>query len=125
MSDLSGARITAEQRDRALRELADHLGSGRLTLTEYDERATAVAAASTTPDLAAVFTDLPVAVPPPAPRQATDPALVYALTAGGAAALALVLALVFGGWLWLVLLVLALIAAPPVASVVRRVSRRP
>ncbi|WP_432278252.1 DUF1707 domain-containing protein, partial [Nocardia carnea] len=39
MSELPGARITVGERERALRELAEHLGAGRLTLDDYEDRA--------------------------------------------------------------------------------------
>lgn len=120
MSELPGARITVGERERALRELAEHLGAGRLTLTEYEDRAAAAAAATTTPELAVLFTDLPGAVPPPAPAQPADPTTGFAVMAGCTAAFALVLALVFGGWLWLVLLVVLLVSAPLVPVTLRR-----
>ncbi|GGL34342.1 DUF1707 domain-containing protein [Nocardia jinanensis] len=120
MSELPGARITVEQRDRALRELADHLGSGLLTLTEYEERTAAATAAQTTPELAALFTDLPAPTPPPAPPETTDPAVGFAMLAGGSAVFTLILALVFGGWLWLLLLVIVLVSAPLLPAVIRR-----
>lgn len=120
MSELPGARITVGERERALRELAEHLGAGRLTLTDYEERAAAAAAAITTPELARLFTDLPAAPPPPAPRPQTDPTAGFAVMAGCAAAFALILALVFGGWLWLMLLVVVLVSAPLVPTVLRR-----
>ncbi|WP_280457888.1 DUF1707 domain-containing protein, partial [Nocardia carnea] len=67
MSEVPGARITVGERERALRELAEHLGAGRLTLTEYEDRAAAAAAATTTPALAVQLTDLTRALPPAAP----------------------------------------------------------
>lgn len=125
MSELPGARITVGERERALRELAGHLGAGRLTLTEYEERAATAAAATTTPELAALFTDLPVDVPPPAPSRPADPTAGFLVLAGCAAAFALVLALAFGGWLWLNLLVVLLVSVPLVPVVVRRRLRPP
>ncbi len=101
-----------------MRELAEHLGAGRLTLADYEERAAAAAAAVTTPELARLFTDLPAAPAPPAPP--ADPAAGFAVMAGCAAAFALILALVFGGWLWLMLLVVVLVSAPLVPTAVRR-----
>lgn len=123
MSELPGARITVQERDRALRELAEHLGSGRLTLPEFEERTAAVAAAETTPELAALFADLPAAAPPPGTHETTDATFGFAMLAGGAAVFALILALVYGGWLWLFLLVILLVSAPLLPAVVRR--RRP
>ncbi|WP_063062917.1 DUF1707 SHOCT-like domain-containing protein [Nocardia sienata] len=120
MSELPGARITVEQRDRALRELAEHLGTGLLTLTEYEERAAAVTAARTTPELAALFTDLPAPPATPGSNQTGDPAIGFAALAGGSAVFALILALVYGGWLWLLLLVIVLVSAPLLPAVARR-----
>ncbi|WP_328391738.1 DUF1707 SHOCT-like domain-containing protein [Nocardia sp. NBC_00416] len=120
MSELPGARITVAERDRALRELAEHLGSGRLTLNEFEERTAAVTAARTTPELAALFADLPAPPAPSAPPDSTDPAVGFALLAGGSAVFALILALVFGGWLWLLLLVIVLVSAPLLPAVLRR-----
>ncbi|MEV3960109.1 DUF1707 domain-containing protein [Nocardia sp. NPDC050193] len=120
MSELPGARITVEQRDRALRELAEHLGSGLLSLAEYEERTAAITAARTTPELAALFTDLPAPPAAPGSNETADPALGFAALAGGAAIFALVLALVYGGWLWLLLLVIVLVSAPLLPAVVKR-----
>ncbi|MGI5220902.1 DUF1707 domain-containing protein [Nocardia sp. CA-290969] len=118
MSELPGARITVGERERAMRELAEHLGAGRLTLTDYEERAAAATAAITTPELARLFADLPAAPAPPAPPP--DPAAGFAIMAGCAAAFALILALAFGGWLWLMLLVVVLVSAPLVPTALRR-----
>ncbi|WP_327147986.1 DUF1707 SHOCT-like domain-containing protein [Nocardia sp. NBC_01329] len=122
MNELPGARITVEARDRALRELADHLGTGRLTLAQFEERTAAVTAAETMPELAEMFTDLPAAPPTATPLDPTDPALLFAALAGVAAVSALILALVFGGWLWLLLLIIVLVSVPliPVALARRR-----
>lgn len=120
MSELPGARITVSERDRALRELAEHLGAGRLTLTEYEHRSAAVAAATTTPELASLFADLPAPPAPAAPPPPSDPTAGFAVLAGIAAVFALCLALVFGGWLWLLLLVIVLVSAPLLPAVLHR-----
>lgn len=120
MSELPGARITVEQRDRALRELAEHLGTGLLTLTEYEGRTAAVTAARTTPELAALFADLPAPPATPGTTETAEPAIGFAALAGGSAVFALILALVYGGWLWLLLLVIVLVSAPLLLAVVRR-----
>lgn len=52
-------RIGDRERESALQALGQHLSEGRLTMTEYDERATAVAAAMTSSDVRKLFTDLP------------------------------------------------------------------
>lgn len=120
MSELPGARITVGERERALRELADHLGTGRLTLADYEERVAVATAATTTPELAVLFTDLPGPPAPPGSLQHADPTTGFAIMGGCAAAFALVLALVFGGWLWLLLLIVLLVSAPTVPIALRR-----
>ncbi|MFI1461042.1 DUF1707 domain-containing protein [Nocardia carnea] len=120
MSELPGARISVGERERALRELAEHLGAGRLTLGDYEDRAGAVTAATTTAELARLFTDLPAAPAPSIAPQPTDPAMGFAIMAGCAAAFALILALAFGGWLWLLLLVVVLVSAPLLPAALRR-----
>lgn len=120
MSETPGARVSVQARERALLELSEHLSTGRLSVTEFDERSAAIAAASSTTELAEVFADLPGITPPSAPPRPTDPALAFAVLGGVAALLALVLALVFGGWLWLVLLVVVLACAPLTPAIVRR-----
>ncbi|NKY59844.1 DUF1707 SHOCT-like domain-containing protein [Nocardia flavorosea] len=120
MSELPGARITVGERERALRELAEHLGAGRLTLTDYEERAAAATVATTRPELAVLFADMPGAAAPPGELQHADPATGFAIMGGCAATFALVLALVFGGWLWLLLLVVLLVSAPLVPVALRR-----
>lgn len=81
----SGAiRIGDVERDRALSALGDHFALGRLTRSEYDERADLALQARFRHDLAPLFVDLPgsagspalvtrpprvaPAPPPPAPR---------------------------------------------------------
>ncbi|WP_051132922.1 DUF1707 SHOCT-like domain-containing protein [Nocardia paucivorans] len=120
MNETPGARVSVQARERALLELSEHLSAGRLSVTEFDERSAAIAAASSTTELAEVFADLPGITPPSAPPTSTDPALTYGVLGGLAILLALVLALVFGGWLWLVLLIVILACAPLAPAFVRR-----
>ncbi|WP_051161819.1 DUF1707 SHOCT-like domain-containing protein [Nocardia brevicatena] len=120
MSETPGARVSVQARERALLELSEHLSAGLLSVTEFDERSAAIAAASSTTELAEVFADLPGVTPPSAPLRPANPALSFAVLGGLAALLALVLALVFGGWLWLVLLVVVLACAPLIPVIVRR-----
>lgn len=64
MVEYPDARISVAERDRALLELSEHLGTGRLNVTEFEERTAAAAAAMTTHELAALFADLPGATHP-------------------------------------------------------------
>ncbi|WP_280233684.1 DUF1707 domain-containing protein [Nocardia cyriacigeorgica] len=122
MTDTPGPRISVTERERALRELSHHLGTGRLTLDEFETRSAAVAAASGPAQLAAVFTDLPGAVPDPAPL--TPPGNpVPAIAAAGVVTLGIVLALVFGSW-WLLLLPILVGAAALIAVKRRSEARR-
>lgn len=74
-------RVGDTDRESALRSLGEHMAAGRLTVDEYGDRASHVAAAKTRGELAAVFSDLPEprprfgpAAPPPAhPPQAFPP----------------------------------------------------
>ncbi|WP_175648122.1 DUF1707 SHOCT-like domain-containing protein [Nocardia donostiensis] len=108
MTDTPGTRVSVEARERAMRELAEHMSSGRLTLAEFDERSAGVAAASTTEQLAGLFADLPGAPPPPAPLESFDPTRSFVLLGATGAVLVLVAALIFGGWLWLLAALLLL-----------------
>jgi hypothetical protein len=64
MVEYPDARISAAERDRALLELSEHFSTGRLTVTEFEERTAAAAAATTGDELAALFSDLPGAAHP-------------------------------------------------------------
>jgi hypothetical protein len=54
-------RIGDAQREQAATRLSDEVGTGRLTLGEYEQRVGRVYAAHTASELAAVFADLPPA----------------------------------------------------------------
>jgi hypothetical protein len=67
-------RISDNDRERAMADLAMHYADGRLDHEEYDERLDAIWTARTRADLAVLFSDLPrpqVARPParPAPQR--------------------------------------------------------
>ncbi|MBF6175626.1 DUF1707 SHOCT-like domain-containing protein [Nocardia blacklockiae] len=115
MTEIPDSRLMAADRERALRELSAHLGSGRLSLAEFDERSTAAAAATTKAELAEVFLDLPIAAQAPAEHVA---GVLPRLVTGTAAVLvfAVVCAWVTGNWWWLVLLA----ALPLIARVALR-----
>ncbi len=112
---MADARPSAAERERALQELSQQLGAGRLTLSEFDERTALATKAGTKVELAALFTDLPVVAPdPPAPTPA-NPLPSLTVLAGAITVFAVVSAWAAGNWLWLLL-----IAAAPVAVLVWR-----
>jgi len=57
-------RVGTEEREQAVQLLAQHLSAGRLELAEFEERVSAVYAARTAAQLAALFRDLPGPLPP-------------------------------------------------------------
>jgi Domain of unknown function (DUF1707) len=68
-------RIGTAERTAAMKALDEHLAAGRLQVEEYGERSAVAANATTAPELAALFDDLPaphpslpgIAGPPPLP----------------------------------------------------------
>ncbi|SNT45649.1 DUF1707 SHOCT-like domain-containing protein [Rhodococcoides kyotonense] len=59
MADNPDVRIGTAEREQALEALSRHLGDGRLTVPEFDERSSVVSSATTRGQLESVFTDLP------------------------------------------------------------------
>ncbi len=57
-------RIGTAERTAALKALDEHLAAGRLQVEEYGERSAMAATATTAPELAALFDDLPAPHPP-------------------------------------------------------------
>jgi hypothetical protein len=101
MSEAQAPRITVAERERALEELSRHLGTGRLNLTEFDERAAIAVAATTKGQLAELFADLP-GTAPPSPPVHTDNRKNRAATFAAAITIAAVfLAVASGNWVWL------------------------
>ena len=79
-------RIGTAERDAAMKALDAHLEAGRLDVDEYGERSARASVATTAPELAALFDDLPAPhpalpgvpglpalAPPPAPPARTEP----------------------------------------------------
>ncbi|WP_280455368.1 DUF1707 SHOCT-like domain-containing protein [Nocardia brasiliensis] len=125
MVDIPGARITADERDRALRELSAHLVAGRLSLVEFDERSSLAAAVTTKTEMAALFTDLPGQVPSrhDAARRTRVSTRALLVALGTVVLLITFLTfLVIGAWWWLVVPTSA--AAATGVAVVRARSRR-
>jgi hypothetical protein len=56
-------RIGTAERTAAMKALDEHLAAGRLEVEEYGERSALAANATTAPELAALFTDLPAPHP--------------------------------------------------------------
>jgi len=64
-------RISNQERDEAVSTLGEHLSTGRLELSEYEERCGQAVAARTRGELEVLFTDLPA--PHPDLSSATPP----------------------------------------------------
>ncbi|MEC3920235.1 DUF1707 SHOCT-like domain-containing protein [Nocardia sp. CDC160] len=79
---MDGPRISTADRERALRELSQHFGNGRLTLTEFEDRSAAVTTATSLNQLAQLFIDLPVNTPGPSqiPAEPTVSPLAVVIT---------------------------------------------
>ena len=72
-------RIGTAERDAAMKALDAHLEAGRLDVDEYGERSARAAVATTAPELAVLFDDLP-APHPPLPGVAGLPAVAQPAT---------------------------------------------
>jgi hypothetical protein len=68
-------RIGTAERDAAMKALDEHLEAGRLDVDEYGERSAKASVATTVPELAVLFDDLPA--PHPALPGVDDPAAVH------------------------------------------------
>ena len=66
---ISGLRISDADRERFVEILGTHVGAGRLTLTEFDERVAQVYRAVTEDQARQVLADLPAPAPPAPPRR--------------------------------------------------------
>jgi Domain of unknown function (DUF1707) len=129
--DLPAAmRASDADRDAVVSDLGEHFQAGRLTTEEFDERTGRALTARTWGELTELVADLPAArsvSPIPAassasPRRSSSghvapPPLMLGL--GGVVAAALVLAVVFGGWGLIWLLVPALVIARRSACALR------
>ncbi|MFC8529420.1 DUF1707 domain-containing protein [Nocardia sp. NPDC057227] len=104
----SDSRAGDADRERAMRELVEHLGSGRLSLPEFEVRSAAVVAAESRAELAESFADLPAGVPPGPPGPAPRPGVRRAVLAAGSVGAAVLLTVLSGQWVWL----LGLLAVP-------------
>jgi hypothetical protein len=117
VSEAIEPRIGVTERERAMQVLTHHVGTGTLSLTEFDERSALAAAATTRSELARVLVDLPI--PVSVPREAPARPMMGAVVTGSAIVIAVaVLTWATGEQPWLCLLPLA--AAPAVLHVLRR-----
>ena len=101
MTEAQASRITVTERERALEQLSHHLGTGRLSLTEFDERSAVAAAATTKGQLAELFVDLPGTTPVTPQVNPSNPLRQLSTVAAVIAIVAVVLAVATGNWLWL------------------------
>lgn len=102
-SDDTAARIGEAERERALHTLSHHVGTGRLSLTEFEARSTIAAAATTRGELARVLVDLPIPLTAaPAPDARALPAT--GVVAAAVLVLTLAATLTTGNWWWVALL---------------------
>lgn len=108
MGESAGPPASIADRERALRELTQHLGTGRIGLAEFDELSAAVAAATSKAQLAELFADLPGSTPPAPEVTPANPLPRLVVLAGTAVVFSVVLAVTTGNWLWL----LVILAAP-------------
>lgn len=103
MAEVPEIRIGTAEREQALEALSRHFSDGRLTVTEFDERSSQVAVATTRGQLEQVFADLPAVVPgSPAPAETArrfQPDWSGRVMAVIPIA-ALILFFVTGSWLW-------------------------
>ncbi|MFD6895805.1 DUF1707 domain-containing protein [Rhodococcus sp. NPDC060086] len=60
-------RLSDSERDQYVSELSQHVGTGRLTIEEFDRRAAAVYASQIVAEARAQFSDLPQSTPPAPP----------------------------------------------------------
>ncbi len=116
-NDHAGARIGEAERERALHTLSHHVGTGRLSLTEFEARSTIAAAATTPAELARVLVDLPIPLTP-APAPVPHSPLSTGVIAASVVVLALAAALTTGHWWWF-----AAIATVPALVAYRRRTR--
>lgn len=107
MTETPSERVGDAAREKALHELSQHLSTGRLTLSEFDERTAAAATATTTTELAVLFADLPGAVPPAAPPDSGDLEKGLLVLGIGCAIVACLAAQLLGGWGWLLFTLVA------------------
>jgi len=101
MTEAPASRITVVERERALEQLSHHLGTGQLSLGEFDERSAIAVAATTKGQLAELFADLPGITPRARPDRTGDRRRWLPTVAASISIVAVILAVATGHWLWL------------------------
>jgi hypothetical protein len=98
-------RISDNDRERAMADLAMHYADGRLDHEEYDERLDAIWTARTRADLAVLFDDLPrpAVTYPPARQAQRDSRRGFRFPLLPVVALLIVLSAIFDAPLWLLI----------------------
>src|SRR5690242_9773956 len=99
-------RISDDDRERAMADLALHYADGRLDHEEYDERLDAIWTARTRADLAVLFSDLPrpqVSYPPARAAARQRGRQGFRLPVLPVLALLVVLSVLVGAPLWLLI----------------------
>lgn len=64
-TDHPAIRISDAEREQVSAALGQHLATGRLTMTEFEDRLDVIYAARTRGEVSVVLTDLPITEPPP------------------------------------------------------------
>lgn len=108
MDESADLRVGNPERERALSDLSAHLGAGRLSVAEFDERSAQLVRATTRRDIAAVFTDLPALAPAQAEvaeQVERDPAYRRVMVLAAAALVTAALTVGQLSWLWFLLLI--------------------
>jgi hypothetical protein len=128
-------RASADERERAVEALSEHVRAQRLSIGEFDERVAKANAAGSRGDLVGLFDDLPDPHPvfddagPSVPATRGDAEMTVVKRAGGAVtavayglfpaagAIALVLMIITGSWFWFLLV-------PPMAYAARELAKK-
>ncbi|WP_331723045.1 DUF1707 domain-containing protein [Nocardia sp. NBC_00511] len=96
------SQISTADRERALRELSQQLGDGRLSTVEFEQRCTIACEATSMAELAELFADLPrPQLPPPLPTRTRQWIHRPAILILPLSAIPLVLSVATGNLLWL------------------------
>jgi hypothetical protein len=108
-------RVSDAERQEVADRLAEHFASGRLDQAEFDDRVGRAMSAKTRADLGGLFADLPETGAPVVPehpryrRRGRHPILLLALIIGLIVVGTHVVPWVFGPWVWIGFLILAVL----------------
>jgi hypothetical protein len=108
-------RVSDAERQEVADRLAEHFASGRLDQAEFDDRVGRAMSAKTRADLGGLFADLPETGAPVVPehprsrRRGRHPILLLALIIGLIVVGTHAVPWIFGTWLWIAFLVVAVL----------------